>query len=85
MAGLGMAALVAVGLTAHIEPASSADLPLRSNHSREQVTNRGSAADLPLRLNHSREQVSHRSHPRNTNPPAKELLFREFLDWLKKR
>ena len=65
MVRLGMAALVAAGLTAHIEPASSANLSLRSNH--------------------SREQVSHRSHPRNTNRPAKELLFREFLDWLKNR
>jgi hypothetical protein len=65
MARLGIAALVAAGLTAEIEPASSADLPLRPNHSREQDTNR--------------------SHQRHTNRPAKELLFREFLDWLKKR
>jgi hypothetical protein len=65
MARLGMAALVAVGLTALIEPASSADLPLRPNHSREQVTIR--------------------NHPRNASRPAKELLFREFLDWRKKR
>jgi hypothetical protein len=44
-----------------------------------------SSADLPLRPNHSREQVTIRNHPRNTSRPAKELLFREFLDWLKKR
>jgi hypothetical protein len=60
--------LVAIGallLLAGIEPASSADLPLRPNHSREQVILR--------------------NHPRNSDRPAKELLFREFLDWLRKR
>ena len=85
MARFRMAALVAVGIIAHIESASSADLSLRRSHSREQVTLRGSFTDLPLRPTRLREQVSHRGYSRNTIRPEKELLFREFLDWLKKR
>jgi hypothetical protein len=86
MVRLGMAALVAVGFFAQSEVASSTDIPLRlSNHSHKQVIHRGSSVNLPLRPTRSREQVTHRSHPRNTSREAKELLFRDFQDWLKKR
>jgi hypothetical protein len=79
MVRLGMVALVAVGIIAQSEIASSAEL---SNHSRKQVINRGSV-NLPLRSARSREQVTHRSQPRDTSRAAKEHLFRDFQDWLK--
>jgi hypothetical protein len=88
MVRLGMAALVAIGVIAQTEVANSTDItiPLRlSNHSHKRVINRGSAVSLPLRSTRSREQVTHRSRPHNTSQETKELLFRDFQDWLKKR
>ena len=44
-----------------------------------------STADLLLRPRYAREQASDHKQQRDSNPIAKELLFQEFLEWLKKR
>jgi hypothetical protein len=42
-------------------------------------------ADLPLKPKHSPELVIDRSPQRGMTPAAKEILFQQFLEWLKKR
>jgi hypothetical protein len=60
-----ISALVVAGLTADIQAASAADLPLKPRYSHEQVTDQG--------------------RPRDSNSTAKEPLFQQFLEWLKKQ
>ena len=43
------------------------------------------AADLPLRSRPSLVQAAHQGQQRNSNPIEKEVLFQEFLEWLKKK
>jgi hypothetical protein len=44
-----------------------------------------SAADLPLKPRYSHEQVTDQGRPRDSNSTAKEPLFQQFLEWLKKQ
>jgi hypothetical protein len=56
-----ISALVVAGLTADIQAASAANLPLKPRYSHEQITDQ------------------------QRNSTAKEPLFQQFLEWLKKQ
>ena len=49
------------------------------------VGTQAAAADLPLRSRPSLVQAADQARPRNGNPVEKEVLFQEFLEWLKKK
>jgi hypothetical protein len=43
------------------------------------------SADLPLKARKAHELVTHRSRQSQIDLITKEILFQEFLEWLKKR
>jgi hypothetical protein len=43
------------------------------------------SSDLPLKTRHSHERVIDRSRQGDIDPIAKEILFQQFFEWMKKR
>jgi hypothetical protein len=78
MIAFRIAVLTVAYLAACLEGTRASELPFKPKHSHPQITHHRQHGQTTSSVTLPRQQ-------RQTTPSAREKLFKEFLEWLKKR